>query len=171
MQHNRNSIFINELGLCKGKAIVDIAMINKHFFAYEIKSQSDDLRRLEKQVPIYNNIFHYVSVIVAEKHLKRIQGVIPKWWGIYVISDSNGIDLLVNPQRNNSISLYNIAQLLWNDELISIINNMNIKYRKKYSKDYLCQILAENMTSKEIINIVKQCFSARRDWRAGLIHT
>ena len=48
-QDEKGVVLIDELGLCKGSARVDLAVVGNQLHGYEIKSDRDSLRRLRTQ--------------------------------------------------------------------------------------------------------------------------
>src|ERR1043165_1264120 len=102
-----NCLVVDELGLNNGAVRADIAVLNGKLIGYEIKTSSDKLTRLPRQVKAYNQIFEEAHIVVAEKHLSSAKKIIPKWWGIYLIRVSDGIisfdyhrPACPNPKRN-----------------------------------------------------------------------
>src|SRR6266511_802692 len=49
-----DTVLIEELGLCRGKVRVDLALVNGSLHGFEIKSDRDSLRRLSAQVGLYS---------------------------------------------------------------------------------------------------------------------
>ena len=88
-KHHSDSktMVINELGLNHGKSRADIAIINGRLIGYEIKSDLDSLRRLNEQIVSYNAIFDRVYLIATPRHLKDIEAILPKWWGIISVNE------------------------------------------------------------------------------------
>jgi hypothetical protein len=76
------TLVIDELGLRHGTNRADIAVLNGHFIAYEIKSDEDSLKRIESQITAYNAIFDRATVIVGRRHLEKVERLVPRWWGI-----------------------------------------------------------------------------------------
>ena len=70
-KHTRTSrtVFIEELGLCRGQVRVDLSVVNGLLHGYEIKSDRDSLRRLSGQVELYGKVFDRATLVVGERHL------------------------------------------------------------------------------------------------------
>ena len=62
---------VEELGLCKGSVRADIAVVNGILKGYEIKSEKDTIARLKTQASVYSQVFDTVTLVVAERHLKK----------------------------------------------------------------------------------------------------
>src|SRR5688572_24501992 len=80
-----DTIVLNELGLKNGEVRADIAVLNGKMIGYEIKTEKDNLLRLDSQAKIYSQIFDQAYIVVAEKHYSKAQTMLPHWWGIYLI--------------------------------------------------------------------------------------
>ena len=83
---DRNTLIVEELGLCRGTARVDIAVVNGQLSGYEIKSDRDTLSRLPAQMATYSRVFDTMTAVVAERHLGSTKAIIPDWWGVQVVA-------------------------------------------------------------------------------------
>ena len=86
LHKRKDTVVVDELGILHGKYRADIAIINTKLEAYEIKSERDSLGRLKRQINGYNEVFDRISIVAAERHLKRIESLVPDWWGIVMAS-------------------------------------------------------------------------------------
>ncbi len=83
-----NDIIINEFNTGDFSRRVDLALINdNHFLAYEIKSDSDTLQRLEDQVKKYLEYFDKVTVITTPKHTNKALLLIPNNVALWELND------------------------------------------------------------------------------------
>ena len=57
---------IEEFGVQHGTARVDIAVINGIIHGYEIKSDQDTLRRLPRQMGVFNLVFDKITLVVGK---------------------------------------------------------------------------------------------------------
>lgn len=71
-----------------GKSRVDLCKVNGSSIAYEIKTDLDSLKRLDKQIADYEKVFEQVYVICSIQKLKEIKNKIPNDCGIYMYSSS-----------------------------------------------------------------------------------
>ena len=170
-QHaQKDTLVIDELGLNHGKCRADIAVVNGHFVGYEIKSNSDSLRRLEEQIKSYNAVFDKISIVVGDRYINSIQSHIPEWWGVIVsvrgLMGAINFDTIRAAQMNKTIDPISIARLLWRNEAEEILR------QKKLSPKMLRQPRA--VLYEHLVNILKICelrkfvieyFKKRRNWR------
>ncbi len=85
------------------RKVVDLVVLkNDKIIAVEIKSNSDNLKRLEEQILEYKKIFDYVLIVATEKHINKICEVTSSSIGVYVIKDNLVINKIRSPhiQRN-----------------------------------------------------------------------
>ncbi|QAT41971.1 sce7726 family protein [Aminipila luticellarii] len=83
---SNNQVTIFELIL--GKSRADLCKVNGASVAYEIKTDLDNLLRLEKQLTDYLNVFENVFVICSVNKLPEIEKTILEECGIYIYSIS-----------------------------------------------------------------------------------
>jgi len=163
-----STMIINELDVCQGAAIMDVAVINGKFHGFEIKSERDNLERLNHQKSIYNLVFDTVTLVVSEKHTSPALNKIPEWWGIYEISNTTKeAKILRKPHQNNSIKSFHICQMLWKAEAIELLNNYGItKGLKSKTRRELCSIIADNLNINIIKEYVLTTLKNRINWKA-----
>ena len=145
-----------------------MALVNGILHGYEIKSENDTLTRLPQQVLIYSSVLDQATLVVAEKHLKRALDVVPDWWGVeLVLSNSKGfpvIETLRLPQDNQNIEAVYVAQLLWRDEVLQFLEELDAAkgYRSK-PRHILHHRLSEVATLDEIRKRVRFHLKARTE--------
>lgn len=162
---------LQELGICLGETIVDIAVINGSMQAYEIKSDRDTLNRLPKQIENYNKIFDYIHIVTTKTHLKEVRKLVSEWWGILEVLEFNGkilIEQIRAPKLNKNINKISLLQLLWKEECIDIIKNKSLDLSKKNKpKRLIWEYLIENIEIDELKNIVRQYLKQRINWKVN----
>ena len=170
-----DTLLIDELGLCQGSARVDIAVVNGTLGGYEIKSESDTLYRLPNQVRVYSQIFDYVTIVASRLHVEKIGTLIPEWWGITEVVSENGqlnFDVIRRAHTNPSVDPYSLAQLLWRDEVATIL--MDLGFTKGFSgkpRHLLWKKLIESQTLDDLRMCVRQTLKLREGWRVGPLQT
>lgn len=79
--HNLNTAtLLSEFRAGSSKA--DVVVVNGTTTVYEVKSERDKLERLPGQISDYLKVFGRVNVVVAEKHLKNAEQILPASVGI-----------------------------------------------------------------------------------------
>jgi len=165
-----DTLFVEELGLCQGAARVDLAVINCAVHGYEIKSEQDTLERLSAQQTIYNKALDTLTVVATQRHIERIKGSAPKWWGLtQAVSDGDTVTLirLREATQNPNVDCFSLVQLLWSDEVFEILRRRGLE--KGFSgkpRRILWARLVENIPSDEIGAIVRDQLRIRVRWRS-----
>ncbi len=84
-----------------GGSRVDLCKINGTSIAYEIKTDLDTLRRLNKQISDYNKVFEQVYLICSIERLSEVLSIIPDSCGIYIYT--------ISPRNNYRFEKYREA--------------------------------------------------------------
>ena len=124
-----DSVVIEELGVCRGKVRIDLAVINGRFHGYEIKSDRDSLRRLDAQIDMYGKVLDRATIVVGDRHFTEILNIVPRWWGVLRFeSGPNGPQFkTVRPGRNNPrVDPRSLVELLWLDDAITLLTRRDV---------------------------------------------
>jgi hypothetical protein len=119
-----DTVLIEELGLCRGKVRVDLAVVNGSLHGFEIKSDRDSLRRLAAQVDLYSQVLDRATLVVGERFAPFATSLVPAWWGVVRVSiTASGLRFTtlrrsrLNPQRNARV----LAELLWAGQALALL--------------------------------------------------
>jgi hypothetical protein len=161
---------IDEMGLNLGSSIIDIAVINGCMMGYEIKSDHDTLRRLEKQILEYNKVFDFLNIVTSKKFAPVIKDYVPKWWGIIEVEEKSD-EIKVHQRRkakpNKHISGYSLLQLLWKEELSELIDTYGLDKRiKNKPKKEIWAYISEMLALDVIKDNVRFYLKSRTTWKA-----
>ncbi len=164
------TIVIEELGLCQGEVRVDVAVVNGAIHGFEIKSDQDTLKRLNRQSEIYNRALDFVTLVVGTSHLNEALTIIPEWWGILEARRSDkGIVLhkFRTNKRSPALDPEAIVQLIWRDEALQILRKRHLHegYLSK-TKWVLWERLMEALSMTELKAEVRNVLKSRVDWRS-----
>ena len=164
------TLILDELGLEHGKCRADIAVINGHMDGFEIKSDVDSLSRLKNQINSYNAIFDRSSVIVTIRHLNEIMRIIPDWWGIISVLESDAdipqFTVIKKPQQNAYIDDSLVAQLLWRKEAQEVLFNLGMRGAQiRQKRSILYGYIVGMLSSCELRRTVREYLKKRRGWR------
>ena len=109
---------LTELPIANSKA--DFLMINGKAVVYEIKTELDNLERLESQINDYYLAFDHVAVVTYEDNLEAIEKLIAnlsKPVGIYYIKKNGAISTVKKPKAyRNRLSKETIFSILRKEE-------------------------------------------------------
>ena len=163
-----DTIVIDELDVCKGLARVDVAVVNGVIHGYEIKSKYDTLQRLPNQIKYYNKSLEKVTITLNSCHLDKSLDLIPEWWGILIIDEDNSENKISEfriAEINESVDPDSLLQLLWKDELLSLLNKYNFIVKSNLSKIKLRENIIRDLDTDLIKQEVRQALKLRKNWR------
>lgn len=92
---------LTEIAIAKSKA--DFVLINGKAVVYEIKTELDNLERLNSQIADYYKAFDHVAVVTYERNLQQLKKVldnVDKPVGIYVLRKNGKLGTIRKPQRH-----------------------------------------------------------------------
>ncbi|MBU5274347.1 sce7726 family protein [Levilactobacillus brevis] len=153
---------INEMGIAHGSSRIDIAVINGVLHGYELKSESDSLKRLSRQASYYEKIFERMTLVIDKKFLDKAKLIIPSWWGISVINDDYSKTISVRKGRKIKTKDYPmLLNLLWREELVELLDFLGYPKRyKKLRKDEIYEIVLKD---KRKSTVKKYIYSALKN--------
>lgn len=171
--HDPTTLVIEELGLDFGRNRIDIAVINGEIHGYELKSDSDNLLRLPKQIKAYSAVMDKVTLVVGSTHADKAVELIPDWWGVKIATQGSrgGIKLKTERRnmKNRSIDPLELIKLVWRDEALGILSQrMVIDWRiKKLKKQEIYQLVVDSFSHDDLRNSVRTILKSRNDWRSA----
>jgi hypothetical protein len=158
---------VEEMGVWAGTVRIDIAVINGALTGFELKSDRDTLSRLPGQADLYSRVFDEVTLVVGKRHIKKASELIPSWWGIIMAEQAEEIRLtVVRPaMRNPSPEPYLVAELLWKEEAIAILESHGLAkgWRSKRVKA-IHERLASELPFSVLADQVRETLKARTSW-------
>jgi hypothetical protein len=154
----KNHVTIFELN--SGDSRADLCKFNGVSIAYEIKTDLDNLVRLNKQVEDYMAIFEKVYVICSRKNLEKIKDIIPKECGLYSYRFSKNCNYIFKLEKNalksKKINCYKQIQLLTKKQLCDITDLSNSLQREK-----LEEAVIKKYSPKKINSMFKLLIKAK----------
>ncbi len=170
--YDDDSKIIEELGILWGSNRADIAVVNGELWCYEIKSEVDTFYRLQDQLEAYGKVFDRISLVVHEKHQKKLESMnLPEHIGTYIVAggrNSVAIEESHPPTQNNGVEAYYLANLLWRQESIEILQANGICSVSGLRRKHLCDKLAEVLPLKQLQQEVRDTLKNRQGWRVAL---
>lgn len=145
-----NTAALTELPIGESKA--DFIMINGRGVVYEIKTDLDNLTRLENQIRDYYKVFSYVYVVVGKKQLQKVKDCLKNQKvGIYELTEGKRLIQRRKAYCNREdLSHESMFQLLRKHEFESII----LKHYGKLPKVNNFQYYRECLKWLQKINVV-----------------
>ncbi len=169
-KNDSNTKIINEFDICRGDVRIDVAVINGSINGYEIKSDSDTLQRLPKQIELYNKVFNNVTIISGKVYIDEIVNLVPEWWGVIeVVGGKNEIKDCIKIRKagdNKFVDAYSVSQLLWKNEALELLAKYNLsKGLSNKTIKILWGKIADNIPLEKIQEFVRFKLKNRLNWR------
>ncbi|MBO8460394.1 MAG: sce7726 family protein [Bacteroidetes bacterium] len=123
----RNSVFYSEFKV--GNSIADMVMFNGESKAFEIKTEYDTPRRLDKQMENYKCFFDKCYIVVPENRLEEYCNIIDSTIGIIAMSWNNGHIVLKDVRsahHNERFDPRALMSCLRTDEYKNIVLSLGI---------------------------------------------
>lgn len=161
---------IEELGVNHGSARVDVAVVNGVMHGYEIKSDLDNLLRLPEQIEAYNAVFNKMTLVVGWTHIQEAIELIPDWWGITIARTNSEGNMILNsirlPDYNKSQDSVSIARLLWRDEALNILKELDkAKGILSQPRSIIYEKLVDTLDKDTLQSKVRETLFFRPSWR------
>lgn len=171
-KREQDTRYRHELGLCLGETRVDVAAINGAISGYEIKSAVDTLARFPSQVRLYGMVLDFATIVAEGRHAEKVAALAPDWWGIWQATENgNGqakITELRPAKRNPSPDPLSVAQLLWRDEALAILEHLGLAHGYRGGTRWvLWERLIEALPLNDLQAEVRRRLKARPDWSGG----
>lgn len=160
---NPDTVIIDEHGLCRGKARVDVMVVNNVLHGYEIKSDRDSLRRLGNQIDFYGKVLDRATLVVGKRNLRKALQMVPAWWSIIIVhthAQNVRFTVVRNGQENPRRDPRSLVELLWLDAAIALLEERGAArgVRGKPRRvvwDRICQQCSEDEISETVRNHLK----------------
>lgn len=168
------AVLVEEMGVCLGKARVDLAIIADRLIGIEIKGPKDDVSRLPHQVLAYSKCFDRVVLLVDESLVDKARPLIPAWWGLVVAMHGGGEfehRFERRPRPNPDLDIDALLSLLWREEIDALTQELlgtatKPRATKHAVRTELCKQIDVGVLRHASLNKLRD----RSDWRAVPIH-
>jgi hypothetical protein len=147
--------FISEMFLSQFSRRADLVMANGKLSAFEIKSPSDSLDRLDGQLETYLRYFEAVTIVCAERHVNAVIGRVPLCVGIWSVDNQGQFTVVRRAQiqkidcKDSWLSFLPVDELKFflgaeglrksgdRPTLVSIANQLSLSLIREYVLSYL----------------------------------
>jgi hypothetical protein len=162
---------VEELGVERGGARIDVALITDRLLGFEIKSDLDTFDRLTNQIHAYNRVFDEVTLVTGPAFADDAARLLPSWWGLMVAECTAGglvrLRELRVAQRNPIQQALSIAMLLWKAEASeALARHLGRTVPTKWASSKLHAALAERVPLESLRRLVARTLTSREAWRS-----
>ena len=113
------------VGSCK----LDLGVLNSESVAYEIKTEFDNLNRLESQVLEYSKMFNLVNVVTDSSRISEVMDHIPGNVGVITLNERYNLTLIRKAKRSprslDASTIFNSMRMVEIRKLMRM-NEMNV---------------------------------------------
>lgn len=155
--------FLEELELNGGQYRADLVDVSE-MHCYEIKSAGDNLARLMGQGHGYSRVFDKVTLVTAERHLKKALPILPSWWGVIVVLEDGKMPfkILRRAKVNRYHEPFYLVTLLKRNECFSILEKLGSSRGWKSKSLYILhEHLATVIPLQDLKTFVQECLRER----------
>jgi len=153
----------------RGQGRIDVALIDDALHGYEIKSASDTLVRLPSQQALYGKVFERITLVADEKHVLEAEKMVPKTWGLIVVGIKQQkpyAETLWPARRNLELDKLALAQLLWREEVVELMEYFDISSGfKTANRKKLWHHISTSLSLEQLKAFVCFKLRTRKDWR------
>ena len=163
MQNSPNhQIICSEVPLLGGKRWVDILEIKPNsLIAYEIKSDLDNLSKIENQINDYTETFNEVYIVLSKKFIDKYK--VPSKIGYFLVdSNMRSVSLKRKSSKKIHLSKENLSYFLWKKDIPPVFKKKHediISIRKK---------LVQKSTTKDLHQLAIKALEKRYRHRFDL---
>lgn len=165
----RDTLLVDEMGILRGSARIDVAVINGSINGFEIKSDADRLHRLARQRDAYGTVLDTVTLVTSAKHLRAARAQIPMWWGVIVAAGDRGAVSLRRTRKarlNRGVQPAALASLLWREEALELLERHDLaRNLRSRPNPALWQALGERLAPPVLSEGVRSALKGRPAWR------
>lgn len=152
-KHNyKKTTVLTELPIGKSKA--DFTMINGKGVVYEIKTELDNLDRLQYQISDYYKAFTEVTIVTYKENIDRLVNILPEYVGILELTKRGALKIFRNSVRCDAyLDSHVIFKILRKNEFENII--MEFGYELPDVSQFKYYQECNNLISKFDLNILQ----------------
>lgn len=143
---------LDEVRVHNGNAIADVVAIHDVAHCYEIKGETDEIRRISKQGAYYDRSFIKTTLVTTENHLALAMLLAPVHWGLLLATSRERAVIFkkVRQARNSALFDKRVALLtLWKSELLTLCSDLTFR-ADKLSRAKLSMLIAEERNARDI---------------------
>ena len=127
----KKTIALTELPIANSKA--DFVMINGRGVVYEIKTELDNLDRINSQIMDYQKAFSEIFIVTYQENLEKVMELVPEKIGIMQLTKRKALKVIREPISDTSnFDYYTIFKLLRKGEFENIIKSNGFLFPNRF---------------------------------------
>nr|WP_299380301.1 sce7726 family protein [uncultured Halomonas sp.] len=157
---------VEELSIDNGNAIADVVACYREMHCYEIKGQTDNVRRALAQSRFYSNSFPRLTLVITENHLKWVMNNMPDYWGVILVKTRGERVILKYIRKAKANSLFckrKALMMLWKAELTTIAKVYpEIPLKKSFTRDDIADQISCKLSREKALVGVQSAIVGRK---------
>jgi hypothetical protein len=141
-----SALVLEEVGIRHGAARVDFLVVNGLLHGFELKSDRDNLSRLENQILIFSSVLDRMTLVVGYRLVDKALRMVPDWWGVKLanLGKRGGIHFCDarSPKNNPCVEKEAVVKLLWQDQALQVLEELgaDVGVRSKTRKEIYARL-------------------------------
>lgn len=156
---------LEELTIDNGNAIADVVACYREMHCYEIKGQTDNVRRLLAQSEFYSKSFPKLTLVTTENHIKWAAVHAPEHWGLLLVKEQRGRVVLSYVRKagtNSSFCKQKALLMLWKAELTAIANAYpQVSLKKSFTRADIAMAISMGVTKENALSGIQSAIVSR----------
>lgn len=156
---------VEELTIDNGNAIADVVACYKELHCYEIKGQTDNVRRVLTQSEFYSQSFPKLTLVTTENHLGWSERNVPKHWGLMLAKSKDGKVILKHIRKattNHSFSKRKALMMLWKAELTAMANaHPQVTIKKSFTREDIAEQISDKLNRDDALTGIQSAIVGR----------
>lgn len=149
-------------------ARIDLLLVSDKIHGFEIKSDSDSLARLHRQVDAYNAVVQRAIVVVGARHIEAVWHQVPIWWAVWTakrLNDQVVIKVARMARSNPNVDPLAVTSFMSRAFIVEALRNHGVHGLSALPVDSLREELVARLGPRATIRLARQSMIQRRDWQ------
>lgn len=156
---------VEELSVDNGNAIADVVACYREMHCFEIKGQTDNVRRVLTQSEFYSKSFPKLTLVTTENHLPWAIKNLPEYWGILLAEIKNecvSFKYIRKVKFNSFFCKQAALMMLWKTELETMAHtNSNIYLKKSFTRADIANEISVKLSKSEALTGLQAAIKKR----------
>jgi hypothetical protein len=156
---------VEELSIDDGNAIADVVACYRELHCYEIKGQTDNVRRVLAQSEYYSQSFPKLTLVTTSNHLSWALSNMPEHWGL-MLAKEHGERVIFRYVRkaktNSKFCKRKALMMLWKAELATLASSHpNVILKKSFTRADIAEQISQNFNRDDALVGIQSAILSR----------
>ena len=157
---------LEELTIDNGNAIADVVACYREMHCYEIKGETDNVRRSLSQSAFYSRSFPKLTLVTTDNHMRWVMDNIPSYWGVILATlgkDRTILRYVRKASTNPMFSKKDALLMLWKAELTAIATaHPGVLFKKSFNRDDIAEQISYQLSRDDALAGIQGALIERR---------